>query len=145
MFDVTGTFLDELQQWFAKNCPDTETFILEIENSQGDGVPIAERGNIKAIGHLERIKAEADGAIIARVELCARLPQAVAGTRWLGRDYGVPASASPSTAHSLKLTQQTAPGPAACPISARSTRHRTVVALTGARAPCATSKARLIR
>ena len=47
MFDVTGTFLDELQDWFAKNYPDTETFILEIENSQGDGVPITERGNVQ--------------------------------------------------------------------------------------------------
>jgi len=107
MFDVTGTFLDELQKWFTANYPDTETFILEIENSQGDGVPIAERGNIKDVGHLERIKAEADGAIIA-LGLCASCTQAVAGTAMkLESDYGVPAIAVHNGAF-LKLTQQTA-------------------------------------
>lgn len=107
MFDVTGTFLDELQQWFGANYPNTETFILEIENSQGDGVPIAERGNIQDIGHLQRIKAEADGAIIA-LGLCASCTQAVAGTAMkLESEYGIPAIAVHNGAFQ-KLTQQTA-------------------------------------
>jgi len=105
MFDVTGTFLDELQDWFAKNYPDTETFILEIENSQGDGVPIAERGIVKDVGHLERIHAEADGAIIA-LGLCASCTQAVAGTAiQLETEYGVPAVAVHNGAF-RQLTQQ---------------------------------------
>lgn len=104
MFDVTGVFLNELQDYFAEHYPNTETFILEIENSQGDGVPIAERGIVRDVGHLERIKAEADGAIIA-LGLCASCTQAVAGTAiQLETDYGVPAVAVHNGAFK-KLTQ----------------------------------------
>src|SRR5206468_2214273 len=76
-----------------QNMPGVETFVLEIENSKGDGVPIAERGNISDTGHLERIKAEADAAVIA-LGLCASCTQAVSGTAMrLESDYGVPAVA----------------------------------------------------
>jgi hypothetical protein len=107
MFDVTGTFLDELQAYFKEHFPTTKTFVLEIENSQGDGVPVAERGIVKDTGHLERIKAEADGAVIA-LGLCASCTQAVAGTAMsLETEYGVPAVAVHNGAF-RKLTEQTA-------------------------------------
>ena len=107
MFDVTGTFLDEMQQWFALNLPGTETFVLEIENSQGDGVPIAERGNVSDTGHLDRIKKEADAAVIA-LGLCASCTQAVAGTAMkLEAEYGIPAVAIHNGAFQ-KLTEQAA-------------------------------------
>ncbi|HEU0169083.1 MAG TPA: hypothetical protein VFS62_15005 [Chloroflexota bacterium] len=91
MFDVTGAFLDQLQDWFRQNMPGVETFVVEIENSRGDGVPISERGNIQDKGHLERIKADADAAIVG-LGLCASCTQAVSGTVMrLETEYGIPA------------------------------------------------------
>jgi len=104
MFDVTGSFLEELQDWFRIHLPETDTFILEIENSHGDNLPVAERGIVKDTGHLERIKAEADAAIIA-LGLCASCTQAVAGTAIsLETEYGVPAIAVHNSAFK-RLTQ----------------------------------------
>jgi len=104
MFDVTDTFLSELQDYFSKHYPDTETFILEIENSHGDGVRVADRGNVQDVAHLERIKAEADAAIIA-LGLCASCTQAVSGTAIkLETEYGIPAVAVHNGAFK-KLTQ----------------------------------------